>query len=77
MELRKIILFCFLYCSTALAQDLMTLQPANHNRESPGWEAIHWQDDVTSALRESKSTGKPLMVFLVVNKEGERYARQV
>ena len=69
--MRNVILLILLCCSISLAQvssgrehsDQEWLQPKN-------WETIQWQPDAATALRESQSSGKPLMVFMMVNYEG-------
>lgn len=69
--MRNVILLLLLCCSIGLAQvssgteqsDQEWLQPKN-------WETIQWQPDAATALRESQSLGKPLMVFMMVNYEG-------
>ena len=75
--MRNIILFCLLCCSAALGQAVAPEKDSLRQETSPGWEAIHWQPDAASALRESRSSGKPLMIFLVVGKMGEPNARQL
>ena len=69
--MRNVILLTLLCCSFCGAQ----VSPVSENSEqewlSPTrWEAIQWQPDAATALRESQTSGKPLMVFMMVNYEG-------
>jgi hypothetical protein len=76
--MRNVFLFWLFCCSLSLAQEPPVAEHSDQRWEaSSRWETIRWQHDAASALRESSSSGKPLMVFLVVNYEGEAGADKV
>lgn len=69
--MRKTLLFCLFCCSLALAQVPAVAEATDPKWEEPTrWETIRWQPDAASAMREANVSGKPLMVFMVVNFKG-------
>ena len=76
--MRNILLFFLLCCSTCLGQVLPASGKSNPKYEpSSQWKTILWQPDAVSALRESLSSGKPLMVFLAVGFKGQAGADEL
>lgn len=69
--MRNVILLSLLCCSFCLAQVSPVTEKSEQEWIEPTrWETIHWQPNAASALRESHSSGKPLMVFMIVNYKG-------
>jgi hypothetical protein len=40
------------------------------------WKQIHWRSNFDQVLADSKATQKPILVVLVVGKQGEKHAAE-
>lgn len=69
--MRNVLLMCLLCCILSLTQLPSAAEASDPKWEEPTrWQTIDWQPDTASAIREANLSGKPLMVFMIVNYKG-------